>query len=222
MQFVECLRLDRKPFHLVGTSMGGNVAGVYAATYPADVCSITLISPAGQLLCHSVKCLTTFLSLTYPTVGAGSSQLVNCPPDCVSLQALSTRVRPSLTTTFRTLRTATTPWTSPSYPPPPRRWGTCSSSALMSDSKSPSRWSLFVSYWTQDQSKNKPKVGPSNEKKPEYWCVLIGFVLMWNYFLLHIKIRNVFSICIRSSKDWWMWELLTMIFIKKVSIICLL
>ncbi|XP_041954251.1 monoacylglycerol lipase ABHD6b [Alosa sapidissima] len=46
-QFVECIRLNRKPFHLVGTSMGGNVAGVYAATYPADVCSITLICPAG-------------------------------------------------------------------------------------------------------------------------------------------------------------------------------
>ncbi|XP_062871809.1 monoacylglycerol lipase ABHD6b [Trichomycterus rosablanca] len=46
-QFVETIRLNRKPFHLVGTSMGGNVAGVYAACYPSDLCSMTLICPAG-------------------------------------------------------------------------------------------------------------------------------------------------------------------------------
>ncbi|XP_012991858.2 monoacylglycerol lipase ABHD6 [Esox lucius] len=46
-QFVESVRLTRRPFHLVGTSMGGNVAGVYAARYPKDLCSVTLISPAG-------------------------------------------------------------------------------------------------------------------------------------------------------------------------------
>ncbi|MGH0144056.1 UNVERIFIED_CONTAM: hypothetical protein FKN15_005215 [Acipenser sinensis] len=47
-QFVECIRLNKKPFHLVGTSMGGNVAGVYAARYPSDLCSASLICPAGQ------------------------------------------------------------------------------------------------------------------------------------------------------------------------------
>ncbi|XP_066554326.1 monoacylglycerol lipase ABHD6 isoform X2 [Amia ocellicauda] len=46
-QFVECIRLNKKPFHLVGTSMGGNVAGVYAARYPSDISSLTLICPAG-------------------------------------------------------------------------------------------------------------------------------------------------------------------------------
>ncbi|KAM6470395.1 monoacylglycerol lipase ABHD6 isoform 1-T5 [Liasis olivaceus] len=46
-QFVECISLNRKPFHLLGTSMGGNVAGVYAAQYPAEVCSLSLICPAG-------------------------------------------------------------------------------------------------------------------------------------------------------------------------------
>lgn len=46
-QFVECIKLNKKPFHLVGTSMGGNVAGVYAAQYPEDICSLTLICPAG-------------------------------------------------------------------------------------------------------------------------------------------------------------------------------
>uniref|UniRef100_A0A667XUW2 acylglycerol lipase n=1 Tax=Myripristis murdjan TaxID=586833 RepID=A0A667XUW2_9TELE len=48
-QFVEAIRLNRKPFHLVGTSMGGNVAGVYAACYPSEICSMTLICPDGEL-----------------------------------------------------------------------------------------------------------------------------------------------------------------------------
>ncbi|XP_054642172.1 BTB/POZ domain-containing protein KCTD6 isoform X3 [Dunckerocampus dactyliophorus] len=46
-QFVETLRLNRKPFHVIGTSMGGNVAGVYAATYSSEICSMTLICPDG-------------------------------------------------------------------------------------------------------------------------------------------------------------------------------
>ncbi|KAG7472894.1 hypothetical protein MATL_G00113970 [Megalops atlanticus] len=46
-QFVENIRLNKRPFHLVGTSMGGNVAGVYAACYPGDICGLTLICPAG-------------------------------------------------------------------------------------------------------------------------------------------------------------------------------
>lgn len=46
-QFVQSIGLDKTPFHLVGTSMGGNVAGVYAACYPSDLCSVTLVCPAG-------------------------------------------------------------------------------------------------------------------------------------------------------------------------------
>ncbi|XP_028302156.1 monoacylglycerol lipase abhd6-B-like [Gouania willdenowi] len=46
-QFVQSLGLDKTPFHLVGTSMGGNVAGVYAARYPTHLCSLTLMCPAG-------------------------------------------------------------------------------------------------------------------------------------------------------------------------------
>ncbi|XP_061893472.1 monoacylglycerol lipase abhd6-B-like [Entelurus aequoreus] len=46
-QFVQSVGLDKRPFHLVGTSMGGNVAGVYAATYPAQLSGLTLMCPAG-------------------------------------------------------------------------------------------------------------------------------------------------------------------------------
>lgn len=52
-QFVECINLNRKPFHLIGTSMGGNVAGVYAAEYPAEICSLTLVCPAGLIATES-------------------------------------------------------------------------------------------------------------------------------------------------------------------------
>lgn len=46
-QFVQSIGLDKSPFHLVGTSMGGNVAGVYAARYPAYLCNVTLMCPGG-------------------------------------------------------------------------------------------------------------------------------------------------------------------------------
>ncbi|XP_071373838.1 monoacylglycerol lipase abhd6-A-like [Centroberyx affinis] len=49
-QFVQSIGLDRNPFHLVGTSMGGNVAGVYATRYPSHLSGLTLICPAG-LVC---------------------------------------------------------------------------------------------------------------------------------------------------------------------------
>ncbi|XP_065096870.1 monoacylglycerol lipase ABHD6 [Paramisgurnus dabryanus] len=46
-QFVKSIGLNRKPFHLIGTSMGGSIAGVYAARHPSDLRSVTLICPAG-------------------------------------------------------------------------------------------------------------------------------------------------------------------------------
>ncbi|XP_026573740.1 monoacylglycerol lipase ABHD6-like [Pseudonaja textilis] len=46
-QFVQCAGLNHKPFHLVGMSMGGMVAGVYAALYPAHISSLALFCPAG-------------------------------------------------------------------------------------------------------------------------------------------------------------------------------
>uniref|UniRef100_A0AAV2MIW6 AB hydrolase-1 domain-containing protein n=1 Tax=Knipowitschia caucasica TaxID=637954 RepID=A0AAV2MIW6_KNICA len=44
-QFVH--RLGLQSFHLMGTSMGGNLAGVYAARFPKDLISVTLVCPAG-------------------------------------------------------------------------------------------------------------------------------------------------------------------------------
>ncbi|XP_055014893.1 monoacylglycerol lipase abhd6-A-like isoform X1 [Boleophthalmus pectinirostris] len=44
-QFVHTLGLTR--FHLVGASMGGNLAGVYAARFPEDLSSVTMVCPAG-------------------------------------------------------------------------------------------------------------------------------------------------------------------------------
>ncbi|KAM9362452.1 monoacylglycerol lipase abhd6-A-like [Symphorus nematophorus] len=46
-QFVQSIGLDKRPFHLAGGSMGGNVTGVYAAFYPSDLSGATLICPAG-------------------------------------------------------------------------------------------------------------------------------------------------------------------------------
>uniref|UniRef100_A0A3Q3WZ72 AB hydrolase-1 domain-containing protein n=1 Tax=Mola mola TaxID=94237 RepID=A0A3Q3WZ72_MOLML len=46
-QFVQSIGLDKRPFHLTGGSMGGNVAGVYAAYYPSHLSGLTLICPAG-------------------------------------------------------------------------------------------------------------------------------------------------------------------------------
>ncbi|XP_068604886.1 monoacylglycerol lipase ABHD6b [Brachionichthys hirsutus] len=78
-QFVETIGLNKKLFHLVGTSMGGNVAGVYAACYPSEICGMTLICPDGirharetkfdnhlQDLEHSNYTLTNLLIPTTP------------------------------------------------------------------------------------------------------------------------------------------------------------
>ncbi|KAJ6668187.1 hypothetical protein lerEdw1_015564 [Lerista edwardsae] len=46
-QLVEGIGLNQKPFHLVGISSGGMVAGVYAAQYPSEVCALSLFCPVG-------------------------------------------------------------------------------------------------------------------------------------------------------------------------------
>lgn len=44
-QFVKQLKLSK--FHIVGSSMGGNIAGMYASTYPDMVKSVTLFDASG-------------------------------------------------------------------------------------------------------------------------------------------------------------------------------
>jgi len=42
-------QIDLKRFHLVGNSMGGLIAGVYAATYPDEILTLGLLDPAGVI-----------------------------------------------------------------------------------------------------------------------------------------------------------------------------
>jgi len=44
-RFAETVKLDR--FHIAGNSMGGQIAGTYAAEYPGKVLSLGLLAPAG-------------------------------------------------------------------------------------------------------------------------------------------------------------------------------
>ena len=42
-------KMGLKKFHLVGNSMGGLIAGVYAATYPDEILTLGLLDPAGVI-----------------------------------------------------------------------------------------------------------------------------------------------------------------------------
>ncbi|XP_019623461.1 PREDICTED: monoacylglycerol lipase abhd6-A-like [Branchiostoma belcheri] len=46
-QFVGAIGLDRTQFHIVGISMGGAIAGCYAASHPEQVSALTMMCPAG-------------------------------------------------------------------------------------------------------------------------------------------------------------------------------
>lgn len=46
-QFVLAVGLNKRKFHLVGMSMGGFLAGIYAAKYSSLLSSLVLICPAG-------------------------------------------------------------------------------------------------------------------------------------------------------------------------------
>jgi abhydrolase domain-containing protein 6 len=49
-QILTASGLNERPIHLIGTSMGGTVVGLYAAQYPDDVDELTLICPCGAYL----------------------------------------------------------------------------------------------------------------------------------------------------------------------------
>ena len=64
LQFVRVMGLNRRPLHVIGCSMGGGVAGLYAAKYPKALSKLTLLCPAGESyqllkvlnLAHSFVC----------------------------------------------------------------------------------------------------------------------------------------------------------------------
>ena len=49
VQIIGQLGLDGEPFHLIGMSMGGALAGLYAAEYPEHIHCLTLMCPASKL-----------------------------------------------------------------------------------------------------------------------------------------------------------------------------
>lgn len=48
LQIIQAVGLDTEPFHIIGLSMGGALAGIYAAEYPSLVDRVTLICPASK------------------------------------------------------------------------------------------------------------------------------------------------------------------------------
>lgn len=44
--------LNKKKFHLLGASMGGHIAGMYAVQYPEHLCSVVLACPHGIRFKH--------------------------------------------------------------------------------------------------------------------------------------------------------------------------
>ncbi|CAH1271490.1 ABHD6 [Branchiostoma lanceolatum] len=60
-RFVCAVGLDRKPLHLVGTSMGGGIAGLYAATYRKSIALLTLFCPLGVVPPVHSRMMAAFL-----------------------------------------------------------------------------------------------------------------------------------------------------------------
>ena len=44
---MKALQLDEKKFHLVGCSMGGHIAGIYASLHPENLLSLCMVCPHG-------------------------------------------------------------------------------------------------------------------------------------------------------------------------------
>lgn len=50
--------LTDRPFHMIGTSMGGLITATYSSLYPQEVCRATLICPASRSSpCDLQRCL---------------------------------------------------------------------------------------------------------------------------------------------------------------------
>ena len=46
-KFVDLMGLSKQKFHLVGSSLGGHIAGMYSVTYPENLLSLTMVCPQG-------------------------------------------------------------------------------------------------------------------------------------------------------------------------------
>ena len=47
-QFLEQIGFSAEPYHLVGMSMGGALAGLYASLFQDEIHSVTMICPASK------------------------------------------------------------------------------------------------------------------------------------------------------------------------------
>ena len=47
-QFIDKICFNEEPYHLVGMSMGGTLAGLYAAKFTSEIHSLTLICPGSK------------------------------------------------------------------------------------------------------------------------------------------------------------------------------
>ena len=47
-QFLDQIGFSTEPYHLVGMSMGGALAGLYASLFPKEIHSVTMICPASK------------------------------------------------------------------------------------------------------------------------------------------------------------------------------
>lgn len=54
LQIIEKLEMSDDPLHIVGLSMGGAIAGLYAAEYPQVVDRVTMMCPASRFLGYFV------------------------------------------------------------------------------------------------------------------------------------------------------------------------
>jgi len=48
IQIILAIGLDDQPFHIVGLSMGGALAGLYTAKYPQYIDRVTMMCPASK------------------------------------------------------------------------------------------------------------------------------------------------------------------------------
>ncbi|XP_035239271.1 monoacylglycerol lipase ABHD6b [Anguilla anguilla] len=92
-QFVESIRLNKKPFHLVGSSMGGSVAGVYAACYPTHIFGLTLICPAGLRCPAESRFVKQLQALQRAGVSQGIPLIPSTPQEMDDMLQLCSYVR---------------------------------------------------------------------------------------------------------------------------------